>query len=141
MPSIAKGIFFFLLCSFPYFSNAQLKVEITGITQVKGKMFMAIYDSEAGFLDVEKAVQKTMVAIEGKEFSHLFTGLPTGTYALAIFQDENGNNEMDTNWIGMPKEGFGFSNDAPVRMGPPSFADASIALVENEEKVIQIKLR
>ena len=54
--------------------------------------------------------------------------LPPGTYALALIHDENGNGKVDTNWIGMPKEGVGASNNATGTLGPPSWRDAKFEL-------------
>lgn len=56
-----------------------------------------------------------------------FDDVPPGTYAVALLHDENGNGRVDR-MLMIPREGFGFSRDAPVRMGPPHFADASFAL-------------
>ena len=53
--------------------------------------------------------------------------VPPGTYAIALVHDENGNRRMDKTLI-LPREGFGFSRDAPVRFGPPSFAAAAFAV-------------
>jgi uncharacterized protein (DUF2141 family) len=70
----------------------------------------------------------------GKAPAHLGTvmvrvaGIPPGTYAVQAFQDENDNLIIDRNLLGLPKEGIGFSNDAPFRFGPPSFHDAAITL-------------
>lgn len=54
-----------------------------------------------------------------------FEDIPPGTYALAVIHDENMNGVLDTNALGIPREGYGFSNDARAWFGPPSFADAS----------------
>jgi len=54
--------------------------------------------------------------------------VPPGTYAIRVYHDENGNMRIDRNFLGVPLEGFGFSNDAPVRMAPPSFKDAAITV-------------
>ena len=55
-----------------------------------------------------------------------FEGIPAGTYALVVLHDENMNGKIDTNWIGVPKEGYGFSNDAKAAaLRAPSFSDAS----------------
>ena len=56
---------------------------------------------------------------------------PAGrTYAVGLYLDVNGNNRMDKNFLGMPKEQYGFSNNAKGRFGPPSFEDASFNLVD-----------
>jgi len=54
-----------------------------------------------------------------------FLDIKPGTYALAVTHDENMNGKIDTNWLGVPKEGYGFSNDAKAMLGPPSFSAAS----------------
>ncbi|MDX5950255.1 DUF2141 domain-containing protein, partial [Azospirillum brasilense] len=53
-----------------------------------------------------------------------------GTYAVQSFHDENQNLELDRNFLGLPKEGVGFSNDAPMRFGPPRYADATLTVTE-----------
>jgi len=56
--------------------------------------------------------------------------VPSGTWAVLAYHDENGNKKLDTNFVGMPTEGYGFSNGAKARFGPPSFKDAAIAVGE-----------
>lgn len=55
-------------------------------------------------------------------------GIPPGTYAVQAYHDENENRQVDRNFFGLPEEGIGFSNDAPIRFGPPSYADAALAI-------------
>ncbi len=57
-----------------------------------------------------------------------FGNLPSGTYALALVHDENGNGKLDT-VMGIPKEGFGFSKNPAIRFGPPSFKSAGVTIV------------
>jgi uncharacterized protein (DUF2141 family) len=57
-------------------------------------------------------------------------GVPPGRYAVQAIHDENDNSELDRNLIGMPREGFGFSRDAPMRLGPPRFSDAAVEIGE-----------
>lgn len=54
--------------------------------------------------------------------------VPPGVYAAQSFHDEDDNDDLGRTMLGMPKEGIGFSNDAPFRFGPPSFADAAFQL-------------
>jgi uncharacterized protein (DUF2141 family) len=56
-----------------------------------------------------------------------FESIPPGTYAMVVVHDENMNGKLDTNWLGRPKEGYGFSNDAKSLARAPSFSDASFA--------------
>jgi uncharacterized protein (DUF2141 family) len=58
-------------------------------------------------------------------------GLPTGAYAVSLFHDENRNGKLDT-LMGIPREGFGFSRNPPVRFGPPKFAAARFTIGSGE---------
>jgi uncharacterized protein (DUF2141 family) len=55
-------------------------------------------------------------------------GVPPGSYAVQAIHDENDNLELDRNLVGMPREGVGFSRDAPMRLGPPRFSDAVVRI-------------
>ena len=68
-----------------------------------------------------------------------FEGLPRGGYAVAVIHDENGNNRLDT-LAGIPREGYGFSNDAAVRFGPPKFAAARFDVTGDANRQ-QIRMR
>ena len=56
----------------------------------------------------------------------LTLAIPPGSYAIMLYHDENGNGRLDRGMLGIPTEGYAFSNDAPVRLGPPSFAAMEI---------------
>ncbi len=68
------------------------------------------------------------------------TGIPPGTYAVQAFQDKNDNLKVDRDFLGLPTEGIGFSNNAQFHFGPPSFNDAAIALGPDDGQ-ITISLR
>lgn len=108
---------------------------------IKGKILIALYDSEAAFMDIDKAVRREIILVDSKRVTQTFAQLPAGDYAISLFHDENSNDELDTGWFGIPKEGYGFSNDAQGRMGPPSYEAARFSLGYAEEKVIQIRLK
>lgn len=55
-------------------------------------------------------------------------GVPPGVYAVQAFLDENDDGKINRNLLGIPKEGIGFSRDAPMRFGPPSFGDAAVTV-------------
>ena len=61
----------------------------------------------------------------------VFTNISDGMYALRFFEDQNNNETLDSNLLGMPQEPFGFSNDARGFAGPPSFQDASFLVSGN----------
>jgi uncharacterized protein (DUF2141 family) len=68
-----------------------------------------------------------------------FDNLPSGTYALALIHDENGNGKLDT-MMGIPREGFGFSKNPVIRFGPPSFKSAGVVIVSGRsDESVKIK--
>ena len=107
----------------------------------KGEMHLAIYDDAEVFEndDGEKGgaakgiIQGVIEDVETGSVTYTFE-LPDGTYAIGIFVDKNYNNKMDRNLFGVPKEQFGFSNNAKGKFGPPSFEDASFT-VSNDMKL------
>ncbi|HEY6965425.1 MAG TPA: DUF2141 domain-containing protein [Erythrobacter sp.] len=82
---------------------------------------------------------RTVVSANGK-VEIRFTGVKPGNYAIALLHDENDNGKADRAMGMMPKEGYGFSRDAPVNMAPPKFKDAVMAIGEGISRVT-IKMR
>ncbi|MFS4466469.1 DUF2141 domain-containing protein [Maribacter sp. 2210JD10-5] len=121
-------------------SSAQytLNLKIDGVKSAEGNILAAVYTSEDSFLKFDK-VYKTSgsKAIEGTT-QIAIKDLPKGTYAVAIFHDENGNNELDTNMLGIPKEPIAFSKGKMKMFGPPDFKDCAFSLESNSE--IEISL-
>lgn len=69
------------------------------------------------------------VRIKNNQAQCNFEGIPPGTYAIAVAHDENMNGKLDTNALGIPTEGYGFSNDAVGWLGAPPFSAASFSYV------------
>ncbi|WP_418639375.1 DUF2141 domain-containing protein [Winogradskyella sp.] len=116
--------------------NYSVTVTVTNANNDKGKMFVALYNSENGFL--ETSYKGAMSKIEDKTCTVTFEGMPKGTYAVSVFHDENDNGKLDTNFLGIPKEDYGCSNNATGFMGPPKWADAKFEL--KNDKTLSIKL-
>lgn len=130
----------FLLSISQLFAQQQSKnlIELSFTNQkfAKGKFFLAVYDNENSFGTPEKAVfLKTYSA--KIPFLESFE-LESGNYAIAVFQDINNNGKLDKNWVGIPTEPYGFSNDPVIRFGPPSFNDCLLKL--SGQSKINIKL-
>ena len=106
--------------------DCQLSVSVTNI-QVKdgGQVCIKLFKSEEGFpLEGDKAIISKCQSTSNVESRFKLT-VPHGVYAISVLHDANRNNEMDSNFFGIPKEGVGSSNDAKGSFGPPSFKDAS----------------
>ncbi|HIP34385.1 MAG TPA: DUF2141 domain-containing protein [Bacteroidia bacterium] len=115
-----------------------IELTVSGINLKKGKNIkIAIYD-EIGFLK-EIKIQKTIQS-KGKEIIIKLDDIEVGKYAIAVFQDENSDGKMNTNFMGKPKELSGFSNDAKGDFGPPEFNDASFDVFNDKSTKLVIHL-
>ncbi len=128
-------ITYFVLLLYPLvFSTPSLRltVTVTSLHSNDGSVFVSLYNSEDGYpKDPNKAFRKTPVKIKNKTAVVTFDSLPRGMYAVACYHDEDGNGKLNTNFLGIPTEGVGASNDATGFLGPPSFKDASFNLFGN----------
>jgi uncharacterized protein (DUF2141 family) len=95
---------------------------VTGLRNDHGEVRMMIYDGPTHWPHSTGAVQACHVAIHQRQATCVFqTVRPGATYAIALSHDENDNGRFDTNFLGMPTEGYGFSNDARPTLSAPSF--------------------
>jgi uncharacterized protein (DUF2141 family) len=87
--------------------------------------------------DPSKAIQQRSVEVDPNTMSAevTFKELPYGSFAVSILHDENGNGKMDKNFVGMPKEGYGASNNPKKKMRAPTFDEAKFALNSSEQTV------
>jgi uncharacterized protein (DUF2141 family) len=93
--------------------NAQIKLK--SITRSNdGKVYVQVMDNK------KKVVKQAVLDIANKRIDSVFD-LPEGQYSVRIFHDENNNRKMDTNFMGLPKEGWAMSNNVKANFGPPSF--------------------
>ena len=121
-----------IFISGPAFSQLNLEIEISGIINDKGKIMLQLYDGK------ETTVNQAMGDIKDNKCMLSFKNLKAGKYAIRYFHDENGNGELDTNAFGIPKEGYGFSNNAKGSFGPPAFEKWIFDLNENKKLALKI---
>ncbi|CAG5007275.1 hypothetical protein DYBT9275_04010 [Dyadobacter sp. CECT 9275] len=100
-----------------------LSVTITNIRHVKGKLWIAIFRPNEKFEGRPGIYRILPVALHDQ--MQVKIELEPGKYALAVYHDLNGNNELDKNFIGIPKEPYGFSNNFRPRFSPPKFEDCA----------------
>ncbi len=122
-------------------SQGSINVEVSGMRSNAGEVRVNLYDSKDGFpSEPKKAVMALVSKIENNESKVVFKDIPFGDYAISVLHDENGNKKMDLNWLMIPKEGFGASNNSKGSLGPPSFSNARFRL-ESEELNMKITVR
>ncbi len=107
-------------------SDAGIRVVVKGLRNNEGRVGCALFNGPDGFPRHKTKAYRHMVAEKHDNVGVCdFTGVPAGTYAVTILDDTNMNGKMDFNLIGLPKKGYGFSNDAKATLSPPSFSAAS----------------
>lgn len=107
---------------------ADLSVVVDNVKPAVGSVVVAVYGNAADFPVPEKRLAVKVIEASGDKIEAEFTDLPAGRYAVAAYQDENGNGKLDKSFFGTPTEPYGFSNDARGTMGPPPFDDAAVTL-------------
>lgn len=106
---------FFALNSIFSYSQLTLTIEIDNLKNSNGQILMELDDKN------ENKIQGIIEKIKNNKCTIVVKNLKPGEYSFKYFHDENNNNKLDLNWIGIPTEGFGFSNNAKVLFGPPDF--------------------
>ncbi|MEZ4384179.1 MAG: DUF2141 domain-containing protein [Nannocystaceae bacterium] len=108
---------------------ADVGVRMSGFRSDEGKVMVALFRGSDGFpSSPDKAYRSAITKIRGGRASVDFIDLPPGEYAISVIHDENNNDTLDTNFLGIPKEGIGTSNNAKARFGPPKFRDAKFSV-------------
>jgi uncharacterized protein (DUF2141 family) len=103
----------------------RIKVEVVGLHSAHGDVKCALFNSADGFpADSSKAIKTTSGPIHDGSAECDFDQVPAGEYSIAVYHDENSNGKLDRNFVGIPKEGVGASNDATTTFGPPPFDHA-----------------
>jgi uncharacterized protein (DUF2141 family) len=117
-----------------------LHVIVAGFHNKKGLAQFALFNSEKGFPDqVQFAYRIKSLPTNPKRVEVVFEKISFGIYAVGVLHDENANGILDKNFIGMPKEGTGTSNNVQGKIGPPSFGDAKF-IVNTENVTIKISI-
>ena len=118
-------------------SSADLEVSIEGLRTAEGQALIALFRQMPGntFPDEEGVIAGQSRPADPNGVTIVFSDLPPGVYALSAFHDSDLDGELDLNILGIPVEGYGFSNGAVADRGPPSFDDAAVTIRSDEERV------
>jgi uncharacterized protein (DUF2141 family) len=118
-------------------SSGSIIIRTVNLSSDEGCVRVALFDSEESFT-IEPLMGESG-EITGKVSEVIFENVPFGDYAVAVFHDENNNEEMDTNFLGIPSEAYGFSNGAEGTFGPPDFDEAKFHF-NSFEAIIEIEV-
>jgi uncharacterized protein (DUF2141 family) len=122
-------------------SGNVVRIKVTGITELKGSLRATLDAGAAAFTNSKPPALVNEVVIDAQEMELVFTNVPTGDYAVKIFQDENDDRELNTNVLGIPAEKYGISNNARGRFGLPDYKDAKFSIVPGQELALTIDLK
>lgn len=117
-----------------------LTVKVQHIAAERGSLMLALYNQAAGFPGEEqRAYRLLQVPAHAGEQSLLLDDLPPGKYALAVYHDANDDRKLNTNALGIPKEGYGFSNNVRPRFSAPRFEEAAFVLAHDAQIVVTLR--
>lgn len=128
----------FFLITLGLTAQNKLSLSVEGVKSSNGEIMVAIYTEADAFLKFDKVYSAHSVKAEKGVTQLAIDNLPNGTYAVAVFHDANGNQKLDTNWLGIPKEAVGFSIAKMKTFGPPSFEECSFTLHGDRELKIAL---
>lgn len=140
-------VFIFFIILFSYINlfeasplKGQIKVIIKGLRNDKGIVQVSLFNSKEGFPSkYKKAYRITTNIINKNQSEAYFKDVPFGIYAISVLHDENENTKFETNFLGMPNEGVGSSNNVKNKFSSPSFNDAKFNF-DTDNKIINIEI-
>lgn len=116
--------------------TANLTIHVENVLPSGGVLRLGLYDAARYPDDDSKPVAFADVPAAAPETVIVLHNIPPGTYAIQTFQDVNANDRMDTSWLGLPLEPFGFSRDATPFLSKPSFDDVKFTLAPGENSLV-----
>lgn len=139
MKKILLTIVIVIISQYSYAQKVNLDIKILGISQVKGLIQIGIYNESDAFPKIGMDYRVEYFTVVSKKMTVRIKDLPHGEYSIALFHDINSDGECNLNFIGIPNEPYGFSNNVKPVFEAPSFESTKVVLKTN--KVIRIKLR
>ena len=135
------GLALMIMGSTIYAQYGSIEVRINGIENNDGIILIGLYDKSDKFPDFDESFAGAAPKANKMGTSYTFTEIPSGTYALAVWHDEDEDKTLDKNILGIPRENYGFSNNASGTFGPPDFEDAAFKVVSDKKTELVITLK
>jgi uncharacterized protein (DUF2141 family) len=124
--------------------SIQLTVEIQNIRNPEGQIILSYYNSPETWLDEEftdHEIKFSKESTKDGKLTVIIENLEPGTYGIAFSDDENGDDKMNSNWLGIPREGFGFSRNFKVHMRKPKWEEGNFRLEKDTTIVINVQYK
>jgi uncharacterized protein (DUF2141 family) len=121
-------------------SASRLIVTVTGVKNAQGGVYVGLYATPSKFLNGTQVDAKKKVGASTGPITVVFDNLPPGAYAVGAYHDENNNDHLDTNFIGLPTEGYALSNGVRAVMSKPTFQQAAFT-IGNRDAAVALQIR
>ncbi len=134
-------LMFILINVFSFFNTAdkvELKITVTNIKAQKGTVEIGVFNNSKSFLKKGEAYKSYVKAVTNDSVVFMLKDLPKGDYAVSLFHDVNGDKKCNFNFIGIPLEPYGFSNNIKPKLSKPSFNDCKLVLKANTTTTIKL---
>ncbi|WP_316751605.1 DUF2141 domain-containing protein [Pedobacter gandavensis] len=117
------GILLLFVAQVSFAQQSPLKITVTNIHELKGKIQVSLYNSKDSFIKKGKEYKSMVRDVKSGTETFTFLDLPKGDYAVALYHDENNDGKCNTNMLGIPKEGYAFSRNFIPKLSAPKFED------------------
>ena len=131
-------ICFILLTSNVSYENPELTIQIENIGILEGRIRIGVFNKGENFLKREAAIKHYYITVKSSTEIIKINDLPKGDYAFSMFHDENSDDEFNLNFLGIPKEPYGFSNNVKPKFSAPSYESCKFSLAE--DRTVEVTL-
>lgn len=139
-----RNLFFLLFSLFAYRvagAQSRISVEIQNFRNEKGTCIVCLYDNAGAFSGKGEPLRTLRIPVSGNAISAVFDDVPSGTYAISVIHDANSNNRFDTNFMGIPIEGYGASQNRLPFAAAPRFDENKFSVTTQANTSVNIRLR
>jgi uncharacterized protein (DUF2141 family) len=121
-------------------STSTVLLEVSSLKNTRGTLNCRLFTKASDFPDGE-GILTVRTPIAGANTTCTFPNVEPGTYAVAVVHDENSNGKLDKNFVGVPSEGYGVSNNKTYALSAPKWEESVFTITASERKTLQVKLR
>ena len=121
-------------------SGGTVRLQVSAFRNTNGTLNCRLFSQPASFPDGD-GVRTVRATIRGAEASCAFDNVAPGTYAVAVVHDENANGRLDKNFLGIPTEGYGVSNNRTYALSAPEWDESKFVVTANEPATMRVSLR
>lgn len=130
---------FSLICFSMQAQSPELSLTISNIESLKGTIEIGVFNTSDNYLKEGAAFKNYSVDVTKETETIVIKDLPKGEYAISMYHDDNSDGKCNKNFIGIPKEAFGFSNNVIPKFSAPSYEDCKFVLNESTSMVIKLR--